>query len=153
MADEDPREEQEAAPEDEDIGAQVATIVRLQEVAVVTGEEDEEAILDQNSKLYRFDKEENRWKERGVGTVRLLRHLVNGKVRLVMRQSKTFKICANHFVLETMTVQEHEGNDKSCVWHAADYADGEFKDEIFCLRFSSVENCRTFMEMFQEVAG
>ncbi|PIN00603.1 Ran-binding protein RANBP1 [Handroanthus impetiginosus] len=147
MADEDPREEQEAAPEDEDIGAQVAPIVRLQEVAVVTGEEDEEAILD------RFDKEENRWKERGVGTVRLLRHLVNGKVRLVMWQSKTFKICANHFVLATMTVQEHEGNDASCVWHAADCADGEFKDEIFCLRFSSVENCRTFMEMFQEVAG
>lgn len=47
-------------------------------------------------KLYRFDKEGNQWKERGVGTVKLLEHKETGKVRLVMRQSKTLKICANH---------------------------------------------------------
>ncbi|KAI3450289.1 hypothetical protein Pfo_006954 [Paulownia fortunei] len=151
--DEEPREEEEeAAPEDEDTGAQVAPIVKLEVVAVTTGEEDEEAILDLKSKLYRFDKEGNQWKERGAGSVKLLKHKVNGKVRLVMRQSKTLKICANHLVLPTMTVQEHAGNDKSCVWHAPDFADGELKDEMFCLRFPSVENCKTFMEMFQEVA-
>lgn len=48
------------------------------------------------AKLYRFDKEGNQWKERGVGTVKLLKHKESGKVRLVMRQSKTLKICANH---------------------------------------------------------
>lgn len=48
------------------------------------------------SKLYRFDKEGSQWKERGVGTVKLLKHKETGKVRLVMRQSKTLKICANH---------------------------------------------------------
>ncbi|KAI3450324.1 hypothetical protein Pfo_006989 [Paulownia fortunei] len=137
--DEEPREEEEAAPEDEDTGAQVAPIVKLEVVAVTTGEEDEEAILDLKSKLYRFDKEGNQWKERGAGSVKLLKHKVNGKVRLVMRQSKTLKICANHLVLPTMTVQEHAGNDKSCVWHAPDFADGELKDEMFCLRFPSVE--------------
>ncbi|PPR80991.1 hypothetical protein GOBAR_AA39725 [Gossypium barbadense] len=91
------------------------------------------------AKLYRFDKEGNQWKERGVGNVKLLKHKVNGKVRLVMRQSKTLKICANHFVIPTMTVQEHSGNDKSCVWHAADFADGNLKEEMFCIRFPSVE--------------
>lgn len=42
------REEEEAAAgaDDEDTGAQVAPIVRLEEVAVITGEEDEDAILD-----------------------------------------------------------------------------------------------------------
>lgn len=41
------REEEEAAgAEDEDTGAQVAPIVRLEEVAVTTGEENEDAILD-----------------------------------------------------------------------------------------------------------
>lgn len=41
------REEEEAqAGDDEDTGAQVAPIVKLEEVAVTTGEEDEEAILD-----------------------------------------------------------------------------------------------------------
>ncbi|XP_052202841.1 ran-binding protein 1 homolog a-like [Diospyros lotus] len=157
MASTDPehREEEEAAAaagEDEDTGAQVAPIVKLEEVSVTTGEEDEDAVLDLKAKLYRFDKDGNHWKERGAGSVKLLKHKETGKVRLVMRQSKTLKICANHLVLPTMSVQEHAGNDKSCVWHAADFADGELKDEMFCIRFASVENCKTFMEMVQEVA-
>lgn len=148
------RREQEEAPaaEDEDTGAQVSPIVKLEEVAITTGEEDEEAILDLKSKLYRFDKDGNQWKERGAGSVKLLKHKESGKVRLVMRQSKTLKICANHLVLPNMSVQEHAGNEKSCVWHAPDFADGELKDELFCLRFASIENCKSFMEMFQEVA-
>ncbi|KAL9415758.1 hypothetical protein AB3S75_039032 [Citrus x aurantiifolia] len=148
----DHREEEAPHNEDEDTGAQVAPIVKLEEVAVTTGEEDEDAILDLKAKLYRFDKDGNQWKERGAGTVKLLKHKVTGKVRLVMRQSKTLKICANHLVLPTMSVQEHAGNDKSCVWHATDYADGELKDELFCIRFGSVENCKSFMEMVHEVA-
>ncbi|XP_012463102.1 ran-binding protein 1 homolog a [Gossypium raimondii] len=147
------REDEDAAPaEEEDTGAQIAPIIKLEEVAVSTGEENEDPMLDLKSKLYRFDKEGNQWKERGAGTVKLLKHKETGKVRLVMRQSKTLKICANHLVLPTMTVQEHAGNDKSCLWHASDYADGELKDELFCIRFASVENCKTFMQMFQEVA-
>ncbi|KAK3206569.1 hypothetical protein Dsin_020615 [Dipteronia sinensis] len=147
------REEEEAPHnEDEDTGAQVAPIVKLEEVAVTTGEEEEDAILDLKAKLYRFDKDGNQWKERGAGSVKLLKHKVSGKVRLVMRQSKTLKICANHLVLPTMSVQEHSGNDKSCVWHATDFAEGELKDELFCIRFGSIENCKNFMEKFQEVA-
>ncbi|KAK9986143.1 hypothetical protein SO802_031094 [Lithocarpus litseifolius] len=145
-------EEETTAAEDEDTGAQVAPIVRLEEVAISTGEEEEEPILDLKAKLYRFDKEGKQWKERGAGTVKLLKHKESGKVRLVMRQSKTLKICANHLVIPTMTVQEHAGNEKSCVWHAKDFADGELKDELFCIRFASLENCRSFMETFQEVA-
>ncbi|XP_023523178.1 ran-binding protein 1 homolog a-like [Cucurbita pepo subsp. pepo] len=148
------RRDDEDAPaaEDEDTGAQVAPIVKLEAVAVTTGEENEDVILDLKSKLYRFDKEGNQWKERGAGTVKFLKHKETGKVRLVMRQSKTLKICANHLVLPSMSVQEHAGNDKSCVWHAPDYADGELKDELFCIRFPYIENCKTFMETFQEVA-
>ncbi|KAI9194764.1 hypothetical protein LWI28_009022 [Acer negundo] len=151
---EHPNREEEEAPhnEDEDTGAQVAPIVKLEEVAVTTGEEEEDAILDLKAKLYRFDKDGNQWKERGAGSVKLLKHKESGKVRLVMRQSKTLKICANHLVLPTMSVQEHSGNDKSCVWHATDFAEGELKDELFCIRFGSIENCKKFMEKVQEVA-
>ncbi|KAI5389782.1 hypothetical protein KIW84_075184 [Lathyrus oleraceus] len=73
---------QEEAPvigDDEDTGAQVAPIVKLEEVAVTTGEENEDAILDLKSKLYRFDKDGNQWKERGVGTVKFLKHKATGK--------------------------------------------------------------------------
>lgn len=46
-ADAEHREEEEPlAGDDEDTGAQVAPIVRLEEVAVSTGEENEDAILD-----------------------------------------------------------------------------------------------------------
>ncbi|PWA50150.1 Ran-binding protein 1-b-like protein [Artemisia annua] len=145
-------EETSAAAEEEDTGAQIAPIVKLVEVAVATGEENEDPILDLKSKLYRFDKEGNQWKERGAGSVKLLKHKESGKVRLVMRQSKTLKICANHLVISSTNVQEHAGNDKSCVWHAADFSDGELKDELFCIRFGSVENCKKFMETVQEVA-
>ncbi|XP_060175020.1 ran-binding protein 1 homolog c-like [Lycium barbarum] len=138
--------------DDEDTGAEVAPIVQLEQVAVSTGEENENPIIDLKAKLYRFDKDGNQWKERGAGTVKLLKHKETGKVRLVMRQSKTLKICANHLVLPTMTVQEHAGNEKSCVWHAPDFADGELKDELFCIRFASIENCKSFMETFQEIA-
>ncbi|CAM8881709.1 unnamed protein product [Rhodiola kirilowii] len=145
-------EEVVAHNEEEDTGAQIAPIIKLEEVSVTTGEEDEEALLDLKAKLYRFDKDLSQWKERGGGNVKFLKHKVTHKVRLVMRQAKTLKICANHLVLPSMTVQEHAGNDKSCVWHATDFADGELKDELFCIRFASVENCKTFMEKFQEVA-
>lgn len=43
-------------------------------------------------------------------------------------------------VIPSTSVQEHAGNDKSCVWHAADFSDGELKDELFCIRFASVES-------------
>ncbi|CAN4101862.1 unnamed protein product [Withania somnifera] len=94
---EDEQEEEEATGADEeDTGAQVAPIVKLEQVAVSTGEENENPIIDLKAKLYRFDKDGNQWKERGAGTVKLLKHKETGKVRLVMRQSKTLKICANH---------------------------------------------------------
>jgi len=48
------------------------------------------------AKLYRFDKEGTQWKERGVGQVKLLEHKQTKKVRLLMRQTRTLKICANH---------------------------------------------------------
>ncbi|KAL3633538.1 Ran-binding protein 1 b [Castilleja foliolosa] len=146
-------EEDDSKPsaEDEDTGAQIAPIVKLQEVAVSTGEENEDILIDLKAKLYRFDKAASQWKERGVGTVKLLKHKESGKVRLVMRQNKTLKICANHLVLPTLILQEHQGNDKSCVWNAADFADGELKQETFCIRFPSVENCKTFKDKVEEV--
>lgn len=47
-------------------------------------------------KLYRFDGDNNEWKERGLGLIKLLQHKENKKVRLLMRQEKTLKIRANH---------------------------------------------------------
>ncbi|KAK4359568.1 hypothetical protein RND71_021797 [Anisodus tanguticus] len=84
------REDEEAAGAyDEDTGAQVSPIVRLEKIVVTTAEEDEDAILDLKAKLYQFDKDGNQWKERGVGTIKLLKHKETRTVPLVMRQSRT----------------------------------------------------------------
>jgi len=137
-------EESKPSGEEEDTGAEVAPIIKLDAVAVSTGEENEDALIDLKAKLYRFDKEGNQWKERGVGVVKLLKHKDTEKVRLVMRQNKTLKICANHTVVPSISLQEHLGSDKTWVWHASDFADGELKDELFCIRFGSAENARAF---------
>ena len=43
-------------------------------------------------------------------------------------------------VIPSITLQEHQGSDKTWVWHAPDFADGEVKEELFCIRFGSVES-------------
>jgi len=43
-------------------------------------------------------------------------------------------------VVATTKMQEHAGSDKSCMWHALDLADGELKEEMFAIRFGSVES-------------
>ncbi|KAE8674562.1 Ran-binding protein 1-like protein c [Hibiscus syriacus] len=77
-------------------------------------------------------KETNQWKERGAGTVELLKQKETGKICLVMRQSKTLKIYANHLVLSMM---RWSSMLQSCLWRDPDIANGELKDEVFNTRF------------------
>lgn len=37
-------------------------------------------------------------------------------------------------------LQEHAGNEKAWVWTTVDFAEGEQKVEMFCLRFGSSES-------------
>ncbi|KAG0579902.1 hypothetical protein M758_4G134400 [Ceratodon purpureus] len=143
-------EEPSKAGEEEDTGAQIAPIIKLEEVAISTGEENEDVLVDMKAKLYRFDKEGTQWKERGVGQVKILEHKTTKKVRLLMRQNRTLKICANHMVTASTQLQEHAGSDKSWVWHARDYSDGELKEELFCMRFGSVESAQKFKDVYEE---
>ncbi|KAI3877527.1 hypothetical protein MKX03_030637 [Papaver bracteatum] len=86
------------------------------------GEEDEDVLLELKARLCRFDKDENQWKERGVGYIKLLKHKETEK-----------------FFLPTISIQKHIGCHKSMFWRADDFSDGELKEEVFCARFASVE--------------
>lgn len=44
--------------------------------------------------------------------------------------------------MPTSKLQEHTGSDKAWVWSAVDYADGEHRVELFCIRFGSPESER-----------
>ncbi|KAI3880728.1 hypothetical protein MKW92_047803 [Papaver armeniacum] len=111
-------------------------------------EEDEDALLRLKAKLYRFDKDGNHWKERGVGILKLLKHKETKKIRFVMRQAETLKLIANHLVLPTIPTLFHVTSRNALTWHASDFSDGELKQEVFCARFARSENANLFRKMF-----
>ena len=139
---------------DEEHGAEFKPLVNLPEVEVKTGEDDEDVLFKMRSKLYIFvtedvyggEKRTNFWKERGTGDVKLLKHKVHGKVRLLMRQEKTLKICANHIISPDVEINANVGSDRSWVFTAADFADGEVKTQTFAIKFGNSENANKFKD-------
>ncbi|XP_064612450.1 ran-specific GTPase-activating protein-like [Liolophura sinensis] len=128
-------------------------IIHLPPIDVKTLEEDEEEILRLRAKLFRFDSSEDpaQWKERGTGDVKFLKHKEKGHVRLLMRRDKTFKVCANHFVLPQMNLKANCGSERAWVWSTpADFADDESKAELLAIRFGSAENAQKFKKVFDE---
>lgn len=116
-----------------------------------TGEEGEEQLFKMRAKLFRFDRDNKEWKERGTGDLRLLKHKESGKVRLVMRRDKTLKVCANHSITSDMKLAPNVGSDRSWVWSvAADVADGEPTAETLAVRFSNSENAQLFKKAFED---
>lgn len=142
----------------EGAGSQFTSLIQLDEVAVTTGTEDEEEIFKMRSKLFAFVSEDvyggerrtNFWKERGTGDVKLLKHKTTGKQRLLMRQEKTLKIAANHQVDPDCELTPNVGSDRSWVFKAWDFADGEeLKHETFAIRFANAENATKFKDAME----
>ncbi|XP_062982267.1 ranBP2-like and GRIP domain-containing protein 4 isoform X3 [Elgaria multicarinata webbii] len=137
--------------DEDDDGPHFEPVVPLPDkIEVKTGEEDEEEIFCNRAKLFRFDAESREWKERGVGNVKILRHKITGKIRLLMRREQVLKICANHYINPDMTLKPNAGSDKSFVWHALDYADELPKPEQLAIRFKTPEEAMLFKQKFQE---
>ncbi|KAJ6802852.1 ran-binding protein 1-like protein c-like [Iris pallida] len=44
------------------------------------------------------------------------------------------------------------GTTSPACGHAPDFSDGEVKDEMFAIRFGSVENCKNFIESVERIA-
>lgn len=141
--------ENEVAP-DEDYSKSFAPVVQLAEVETKTGEEDEDVIFKVRAKLFRFSRELKEWKERGTGDVRVLKHKTNKKIRLLMRREKTLKICLNQFVNPNVELKENVGSDRSWVWQAVDYADGERDEALLAIRFRDSENAKQFMDAYDD---
>ncbi|TRY91680.1 hypothetical protein DNTS_003335, partial [Danionella cerebrum] len=136
--------------EDED-GPHFEPIVPLPDkVDVKTGEEEEEEMFCKRAKLFRFDTESKEWKERGIGSIKILKHRTSGKVRLLMRREQVLKICANHYITTDMVLKPNAGSDKSWVWHAMDYADEMPKNEQLAIRFKTVDEATLFKARFEE---
>lgn len=131
-------------------------VVTLPEVQVKTNEEEEEEMVKLRCKLFRYHTVDSpaEWKERGTGDVKILKNSNRKTVRLLMRQDKTLKIRANHYITPYMELKPNCGSDRAWVWSVvADFADEEPKQELFAVRFANAENARRFREVFNEARG
>ncbi|CAH2229916.1 jg24525 [Pararge aegeria aegeria] len=118
------------------------------EVKITTGEEDETVIFSSRAKLFRFvDKQ---WKERGIGVMKLLKHKVTGKVRVLMRREQVHKICANHIISPKMELNPMTNETKAYCWMAHDYAEETVILEKFCIRFKTADLGKEFYETFEK---
>ncbi|KAF5892096.1 E3 SUMO-protein ligase RanBP2-like isoform X1, partial [Clarias magur] len=136
--------------EDED-GPHFEPIVPLpNKIDVKTGEEEEEEMFCNRAKLFRFEAETKEWKERGIGSLKILKHKTSGKYRLLMRREQVLKICANHYITTDMVLKPNAGSDKSWVWYAMDYADEMPKTEQLAIRFKTAEEAAIFKQNFEE---
>ena len=48
-------------------------------------------------------------------------------------------VVVSRAVMPGTKMSEHSGNEKSVVWSAVDFAEERQKNEMFCLRFASIE--------------
>ena len=115
-----------------------------------SGEEDETVIFEERAKLFRFY--DGEWKERGLGSLKLLWNNTNGHARILMRREKVLKICANHFLTQDMTLEAGKGSDRSWVWNTlADISDDETKPVQFAAKFETKEIAGNFKAKFIEL--
>lgn len=94
------------------------------------------------AKLYRLW-ENSEWKERGLGDVKILRHNETKKLRVVMRREQVFKICLNH-VLNEFTPTYKMKDERSWMFAAHDFSEGESVLDRFTLRFKNAEIAQEF---------
>ena len=90
------------------------------------------------------------WRERGLGEISILRHRENQRLRLLMRQEKTLKIICNQAIDPRVELTPNVGSDRSWVWRAFDFSDGELVEESFAVRFADSEIANDFKTEYEK---
>jgi Ran-binding protein 1 len=145
-------EVEEVEQNDDTVPDDYTPLVKLEEVETDSGENEEECLYKQRAKLYRFSKEMNEWKERGLGDAKFLQHKEHKIIRFLMRQEKTLKVVANHIVNPSVQLKSNAGSDTSWVWAAQDFSEGELTLETFAIRFKTPEIAEEFKAKYDELA-
>jgi Ran-binding protein 1 len=65
-----------------------------------------------------------------------------------MRQEKTMKVIANHAIDPRIKLETNAGSDRSWVWSAFDFAEGELVETVFALRFADSDIANEFKTAF-----
>lgn len=108
-------------------------------IEIKTGEEDEHLLFEHRCKLFRFrDKE---YKERGLGSIKVLKHRTTGKGRLIMRREAIGLVCLNCWDCNKI----ERVRDTQVRWAGLDASDGEPEPTVFLVKFKTVELADTFI--------
>uniref|UniRef100_A0A673XYI3 RAN binding protein 2 n=1 Tax=Salmo trutta TaxID=8032 RepID=A0A673XYI3_SALTR len=145
-------EEQDISQEEERDGLYFEPVVPLPDlVEISTGEENENVCFSHRAKLYRYDKDLNQWKERGIGDLKILQNYNTKRVRLIMRRDQVLKICANHWVTSSMKLEPMKGAEKAWVWSAIDFAEvAKGNVEQLAVRFKLKDVANSFRDVFDQ---
>ncbi|KAL0185110.1 hypothetical protein M9458_020806, partial [Cirrhinus mrigala] len=137
--------------EDEEDTLDYKPVVPLPDlVEISTGEENEQEVFSHRAKLYRYDKELQQWKERGVGELKILQNNESRRARLVMRREQVLKLCVNHWITPNMKLEPMKATEKAWTWSALDFADGDGSAETLAVRFRLQETADAFKKSFEE---
>ena len=112
---------------------------------------DEELMFSSRAKLYRYDKEVSAWKERGIGTMKILYNSVQERSRILMRREVVHEICANHFITDDMKLTDKKGTANAWIWNTfADFSEEVSKPEQLAVKFKSQDDFLLFKEKFEQ---
>ena len=124
-------------------------LVKLNEVEVKTGEEDEDIEFKARCKLYRFNNDTKEWKEKGAGEIKILKHKnVAHSYRVIMRRDQIFKLCANHRI--TAEIKCELFNEKQVRWMANDCSEGTVRAEYLTAKFRHEDEAKQFRAEFEK---
>eukprot|EP00063_Salmo_salar_P045641 XP_014020476.1 PREDICTED: E3 SUMO-protein ligase RanBP2-like isoform X7 [Salmo salar] len=132
------------------VGIDFEPIVSLPEVETKSGEEDEEILFKERTKLYRWERDLGQWKERGVGDIKILFHPDKRFYRVLMRREQVLKVCANHTICQSMELKPMNTSNQALVWTATDFSEGEGKVEQLAAKFKTAELAECFRKTFCE---
>ena len=118
-------------------------------IEVKTGEEEEEVLFSNRSKLYKFTNDE--WKERGLGEFKVLKHRSTQAIRFLMRREQVYKVCLNHLVDKNLKIGLRHQCDRVFQWTAKDYSESkEGEPSLFSLKFKNKEFGIKFMDTLKK---
>jgi Ran-binding protein 1 len=84
-----------------------------------------------------------------VFNIIICRHKETSHIRALMRQEKTMKVITNHVIDYRIVLVPNAGaSDRSWVWTAFDFADGELVEKTFAVKFGDSAGANEFKELF-----
>ncbi|KAK7154644.1 hypothetical protein R3I94_007844 [Phoxinus phoxinus] len=139
-------EEEDSEEDDEDDDDEAPIHVDLPSVE----EDEEEMLLKERAKLYRWDCDINKWKARGEGDIKILFHPSRKIYRVFMRQEGDGKVCVNHCITRALHLKALNTSGHAVTWTAADSSEGDAVSRRFAVKFKTPELAVSFTKTFTD---